>query len=335
LNRIIAALLPYAPRALVRRLSRHYIAGERLEDAVRTVRALMDQGACATIDVLGEEVVSKEQTRRAVATYREVLGAIRREGLEANISLKPTHLGLKLDPELCLANIRELVEEAERIGSFVRIDMEDASCTDATLAIYRRLRQRHENVGTVLQAYHRRTIADVNALLPLAPNLRICKGIYDEPRRVAYRDPEVIRASFTHAVERLLERGCYVAVATHDERLVFEALRTIDRLGIDHGRYELQMLLGVEEELRRIVIEQGHRLRVYVPFGHEWRAYALRRLRENPTLVGHLLRQMWRRRRTRALGEPAQNLKLPPRTTKRNERLTSSASPDVSLCREP
>jgi len=315
-NRIVARLLPLAPRAMVRYFSRHYIAGEQLSDAVRVVRELMDQGACATIDVLGEEVTTVAQTRAAVSTYHEVLEAIRRDRLDANISLKPTHMGLKIDPDLCHDNIASLAEVAAEMGCLVRLDMEDHSCTDATLQVYRRLRERFDNVGTVLQAYQRRTIADINGLMDLKPSLRICKGIYVEPRAVAYKDPEIVRQSFSYAVEKLLSGGSHVGIATHDERLVFDALRTVDRLGLGRGDYEFQMLLGVEEELRRTIIAQGHRLRVYVPFGREWLAYSIRRLKENPAIVGHVLRQMWRRRGVRTpLPAPAPKRKLPPSTT--------------------
>jgi len=296
LNRIIAHLLPYVPRGIVGRFSRHYIAGEQLDDAVRTVTTLMQQGACATIDVLGEEVGSVEDTRRAVATYRQVLEVIQRQGLDATISLKPTQMGLKIDPQLCHDNILALVQDAAGRGNTVTIDMEDHGCTGDTLQIYRRLRERHDNVGTVLQAYHRRTMADIRDLLPLSPQLRICKGIYVEPRSIAYKDPAIVRASFSHSVDRLLSGGAYVGIATHDERLVFEALKTIDRLGLSPAQYEFQMLLGVEPWLRQSILDQGHRMRVYVPFGSDWFAYSVRRLKENPAVVGHILRQMWRRR---------------------------------------
>jgi proline dehydrogenase len=294
-NRAVASVLPYIPRALVGHFSRPYIAGAHLEDAVAVVRGLMAEGCCATIDVLGEEVAEEAQTRAAVAMYQRTLEAIQREHLDANISIKPTHMGLKIDEELCFENLRGLAWDAANIGTSVRIDMEDSSCTDATLELYRRLHQENASVGTVLQARLRRTIDDVSALLPLVPSLRICKGIYQEPRALAYQDPQIVRESFAYAVHKLLAAGGYAAIATHDEWVVWAALRSIDELGIGPERYELQMLLGVEAELRHILVQQGHRLRVYVPYGPEWHAYSMRRLKENPEIVGHVMRNMLRR----------------------------------------
>jgi len=291
-NKIISMVLPYFPKPLVALFSRHYIAGEDLEDAVRVVRELMADGMCATIDVLGEEVTRKEQALQAVENYKQVLQAIDCENLDANISVKLTHMGLKIDKEFCFNNIRTLVKEAQKYKNFVRIDMEDSTCTDDTLDIYRRLREDHDNLGTVLQAYMRRTIKDINDLLSIHPNLRICKGIYREPREIAYKDKFIINKNFTYAVEKLITNGCYVGIATHDERLVWEALRMIDQYRLEKSHYEFQMLLGVDPQLRRIIVRDGHRLRVYVPFGKEWFAYSTRRLKENPNIVGHVIRNM-------------------------------------------
>ncbi len=294
MNKLISLTLPFVPKPIVGVFSRPYIAGEHMSDAVRVVRELMAEGACATIDVLGEEVKDKEKARNALANYMRVLDVIQEEKLDANISIKLTQLGLKIDKEFCFENIRTLVEAAKNHGNFVRIDMEDSSCTTDTLDIYRRLREEFDNVGTVLQAYLRRTIQDINDLLPLKPNLRLCKGIYVEPREIAYKDKVIINKNYAYALEKLLTGSAsYVGIATHDEKLVWEALRIIDQFHIDKSRFEFQMLLGVDPQLRRIIINSGYKLRVYVPFGTEWFAYSTRRLKENPNIVGYVLHNLW------------------------------------------
>ncbi len=291
-NSLVAATLPYVPKPIVGFFSKNYIAGEFLEDAVQTVKELMAQGMCATIDVLGEEVKKKEDSLAAVEEYKRTLKVIHEEKLDANISVKPTHMGLHLDKEFCYNNIKTLIEEAKKYNNFVRIDMEDSSTTDDTLDIYLRLQKEYDNVGTVLQSYLRRTISDINRLLPVKPNLRLCKGIYREPRTIAYKDKEIINYNYNYALKKLLTNGCYVGIATHDEKLVWYAQKLIEELGLQKDQYEFQMLLGVDHELRRILVNAGHRLRVYVPFGKEWFAYSTRRLKENPEIAGHIMRNI-------------------------------------------
>lgn len=291
-NKLIALTLPFVPKPIVGFFSRHYIAGDTLDDAVTLVRELNEQKMMATIDVLGEEVKEKEQSRKAVKLYKNVLEAIHNENLDANISVKPTHMGLKIDKEFCFQNIKELVSEAAKVNNFVRIDMEDASTTDDTIDIYLRLKKDFSNVGTVLQSYLRRTIADINHLIKHQSNLRYCKGIYNEKREIAYKDKSIINDNFKYGLEKLLRNGCYVGIATHDEKLVWHALKLIDQLQLKPEQYEFQMLLGVDHELRRILVGGGHRLRVYVPFGTEWFGYSTRRLKENPAIAGHILRDL-------------------------------------------
>lgn len=294
ISRAIGYTLPMVPTPLIAYFAKPYIAGERLDDAVKTVRQLMSEGACATIDVLGEETTHEDQARFAAETYKQVLQRINAEKLDANISLKPTHMGLRLNKELCYQNIRELVKQAKIYNNFVRIDMEDHSSTDLTLETFVRLREEFDNVGVVLQAYLRRTVSDINKLIPLHPNLRICKGIYLEPHSIAYKDRDIIVQNFAYALEKLMINNCYVGIATHDERVVWEALRIIDKYNIPHQKYEFQMLLGVEAPLRRMLLKAGHRLRVYVPFGKEWAAYSIRRLKENPHIVGHIVKNLFK-----------------------------------------
>jgi proline dehydrogenase len=204
-------------------------------------------------------------------------------------------LGLKIDQALCEENLSTIVARAAQLDNFVRIDMEDHTCTDSTLQLYRQMRERFPtSVGVVLQSYLHRTIADINGLLPLVPNIRICKGIYREPREIAWSDFETIRSNFIFATEKLLSAGAYVGIATHDPHLVWAGMKIVDCLGLDRDRYEFQMLLGVDPELRKIILSNGHRLRVYVPYGRDWYPYSIRRLRENPTVAHHVVRAMFR-----------------------------------------
>jgi len=200
--------MPWVPKWIVSRVARRYVAGETIDDAVRVLREMNREGAMGTVDVLGEEVREREKTEQAVSQYLELLDRIETDGLDANISIKPTMLGLKIDDDLCADNLMTVVGRAAELGNFVRIDMEDHSCTDATLRLYRRIHDVHpEAVGVVLQAYLRRTSADIANLLPLRPNIRICKGIYREPRAIAWKDFETIRANFVYNMETLLSAG--------------------------------------------------------------------------------------------------------------------------------
>jgi proline dehydrogenase len=291
-DRLVRLGLPVVPKFAVGRVARRYVAGSTIADAGRVIRELHQEGAVATVDVLGEEVTEEERARRAAEQYVQLLDIIDSEALPANVSIKPTMLGLKISEDVARANISAVVAAAAQRDNFVRIDMEDHTCTDATLAIYRHVLAEHGHVGVVLQSYMRRTLEDIDDLLPLGPNIRLCKGIYREPRAVAWKDFDTIRANFVYALEKMLSGGAYVAIATHDPYLVWAGMRAVDRLGLSPERYEFQMLLGVDPELRRIILAAGHRLRVYVPFGRDWYPYCVRRLRENPTIARHVLRGM-------------------------------------------
>jgi proline dehydrogenase len=289
LDRAIVRVLPAVPRPVVRRLSERYIAGATLPEACRVVGDLNREGKLATIDVLGEEITRREEASALLAEYEDVFETIEREELDSNISVKLTGLGLKLDYDFCRENIAELVRDAAKRANFVRIDMEDSSTTSDTLEIYRDLRdQGLDNVGIVLQAYMKRTLADVASLADLRPNVRVCKGIYVEPPEVAFQEFETVRMSFAEAIEALLDAGAYVAVATHDEWVVAEALTLIEQRALAPEQYEFQMLLGVRPELGDELIREGHRLRIYVPFGRQWYEYSIRRLQENPKIAGYI-----------------------------------------------
>jgi proline dehydrogenase len=289
LDRAIVRVLPVVPRSVVRRISDSYIAGTTLPDAVRVVRALNEQGKMATIDVLGEEVSNRREALEIVQAYHDVFEAIERERLDSNVSVKLTALGLNLAYELCRVNLLRVVRHAAESGNFVRIDMEDSSTTTETLQLYRELREEGlDNVGVVLQAYLRRTIRDIRDLAPLRPNVRLCKGIYVEPPLIAYQDYEEVRENFVRCLRELLQLGSYVGIATHDQFLIDEGTRLVAERGLTREQYEFQMLLGVRELAADRLVRDGHRLRIYVPFGEHWYQYALRRLQENPKMAGYV-----------------------------------------------
>ncbi len=291
-NRALVAILTRIPRPLVWVFAKNYIAGPTLEDGLRVVRRLNGKGCRATMDVLGEDVFHESEVRAYVDAYREMVRRIVAEGLDANISVKPTAMGLRISRELALEAVGEVLDEAARHGMFVRLDMEDSSVTAETLQLWRDLRARgYERVGVVLQSYLRRTLADVRDLAAEGASVRLCKGIYIEPRAVAYDDPWTIRHSFLDALEVLLRApGCHVGIATHDDWLIFHGRRLVRELAAGKDRYEFQMLLGVDEFLRDLVVAEGHPMRIYVPFGEGWHGYSIRRLVENPRLAVHITR---------------------------------------------
>ena len=300
-DRALVLTLPLAPRALVDRVAARYMAGATVEDALRTVRELAGEGLRATVDVLGEEVTNPAQADATVDEYVRVLGALRRDGVAGGVSVKLSALGLLASEREAERRLRRIVAAAD--GRFVRIDMEDSSTTDATLAIHRRLREDGiARIGVVLQAMLRRSLDDARRLLELGrPDVRVCKGIYVEPYSVAYTDPELIRRNFVLLCETLLAGDGRVAAATHDERLVYEVRRLAERLDPAGERHEFQMLLGVEPPLRELLLAAGARLRIYVPYGAESHAYALRRLQENPKVARYVLKDLRQTARERLL----------------------------------
>jgi proline dehydrogenase len=243
----------------------------------------------ATIDVLGEEITTWEEARHIGYEYENVFRAIDEQGLDSNVSIKLTGLGLKLDYGLCRDIVERLVRHAAERKNFVRIDMEDSTCTDDTLRLYRELRAAGlDNVGVVLQSRLRRTLDDIESLSDLTPNVRLCKGIYLEPEEIAFQGFDEVRENFVDALEALLARGSYVGIATHDEWLIEEGGRLVRAHERSPAEYEFQMLLGVRRERGTHLVREGHRLRIYVPYGEEWYAYSLRRLQENPKIAGYI-----------------------------------------------
>ncbi len=295
LNRAVVAVLPILPRSFVALFSNRYIAGEHLEDAVETIRNLNRQNILATIDLLGENITQQEEATRDKEMWFRILDTIDREKLNANISIKLTQLGLKLDKAFCTENVREIVAYADQYHNFVRIDMEDSSCTDDTLDILYRVRKEHANVGAVIQAYLKRSEADILELARQGVNVRICKGIYKEPPEIAYKDRDAIRQNYLRLLDIMFEHNAYVGIATHDRFLIEKALERIQVNGIPQDQYEFQMLLGVGEEYRLELVRMGHRLRVYVPFGEQWFAYSLRRMKENPKVAGYVIKNLFKK----------------------------------------
>lgn len=291
-DKFIANSVPVIPRPLVRVISGRYIAGEKVKEAVESIRELNREGCAATVDLMGESTDDKAQAAQKLAEYKEVIDAIESNGLNSGLSVKLTGLGLWVDEELCRANLEEIVEYAAERGRFVRIDMESSLQTGSTVELALDMHRRHRSTGTVIQAYMRRSLGDVTRLIEAGVTARLCKGIYDEPREVAYKDFDVVRENYVLLMEEYLRSGVYLGIATHDEYLVWHALRLIHRLDVPGDRYEFQMLLGVDEELRRILVEAGHRVRVYVPFGDEWYEYSTRRLKENPKIAGYVARDV-------------------------------------------
>lgn len=289
-SRLVVTTLPLVPKTLVGRVASRYVAGESLDDALATVKDLNQQGAMATVDVLGEEVTERSKAEAAVEEYIRLFQAIEAEGLDSNVSIKPTLLGLKIEEQFCQKNIEEITVVAKDVSNFVRIDMEDRTCTDATLRIYHHLQARYGNLGAVLQAYMRRTLQDIEELPSESANIRLCKGIYIEPRKTAWKGYQTVRHNFLSALEKAIAQGVYVGIATHDEYLVCASMGLLDRYRVPRDRYEFQMLLGVDEVMRQIILDGGHRLRVYVPYGGDWYPYSIRRLRENPEVAGHVAR---------------------------------------------
>lgn len=296
---MIAGLLPHMPKRAVWRFSKRYIAGETLDEAMAACRALNAGGMKTTLDLLGEFITSLGEASRNKEEYLRIIDRAQAEGIDGNYSLKPTSFGLLLDKEACYRNVREVVARAASHGNFVRIDMEDSACTSAEIELYKRLKAEFpRGVGLVLQAYLRRTQADIGAMLPLhseaAPlNFRLCKGIYIEPESVAFKDREEIRRHYLEDLETLLRAGVYVGIATHDRPLVDGALALVEKYKLPRDKYEFQMLYGVTPELRRSLVEKGHVLRVYVPFGREWFAYSTRRLKENPSIASHIIKALF------------------------------------------
>jgi proline dehydrogenase len=289
-NNLVVKIVQLMPKSVVGFFSKKYIAGETLQTAVDFVKKLNAKGIYATMDVLGESVANKEESLQAKNQALEVLDAINKNKLMANLSIKPTQMGLAIDEQFAYDQILEIVKRAAKYNNFVRIDMEDSPYTDKTINVYKRIYEQYKNVGVVIQSYMRRSFDDVVALNKIGTNYRLCKGIYVEPASIAYKGKQEVRDNYLKLLDVMFKDGNYVGIATHDKPLIDAAYTRIKEKNIPKERFEFQMLLGVREDLRDKINNDGYKIRIYVPFGKDWYAYSVRRLKENPSMAGHIVK---------------------------------------------
>jgi len=292
-NNFIVSVVRKMPKSMVQFFSSKYIAGETLDSAVDLVKELNLKGIYATLDVLGESVNDIDKATAVFNKTMKVFDAISNNSLMANLSVKPTQLGLSFDEELAYKHILILVKRAGELDNFVRIDMEDSPYTDATIRIFKRIFEEYNNVGIVLQAYLKRTYSDTILLNKLGADYRLCKGIYIEPVSISYKDKQAIRDNYVKVLECMLKNGNYVGIATHDKYLINEAYRLIKENNVPKDKFEFQMLLGVRSDLRDKIKNYGYKVRIYVPFGEDWYPYSIRRLKENPQIAGHIIKNIF------------------------------------------
>ena len=287
------------PKKLVWVFSKEYIAGETIDEAVEVAKKLNAEGIMATIDVLGEFITNLAEAEANKQEYLEVIEKAEKAKVDGNYSLKPTSFGLLIDKEVAYQHMREIVAKAASYNNFVRIDMEDTPCTDMEIVLFRKIKAEFpENVGLVFQSYLKRTHQDIKDLkdihskeFPL--NFRLCKGIYVEPEEICYKKYEDINSHFLDDLELMFQEGMYPGIATHDKPLIDGAYELIKKYNVPKDRYEFQMLYGVTPALRKSILDQGHRMRVYVPFGKQWFGYSTRRLKENPAMASVIIKAIF------------------------------------------
>jgi len=298
-NKMIAAMLPYFPKKLIWIFSKRYIAGESIVDAIRVSKELNAQGIKVTIDILGEFITNLDEAEKNKIEYIELIDKIQKEKIDGNYSVKPSMFGLLLNPEVCHKHIREIVAKAASYNNFIRVDMEDSPCTDLEIELYRKLKAEFpKNVGLVVQAYMKRTLSDLKNLMDIHSlatplNYRLCKGIYIEPAAIAYKKYEEINEHYLEDLEFMFMNGIYPGIATHDKPLVEGAYKLIEKYKVSKDKYEFQMLYGVTPELRKSIVNNGHTMRVYVPFGKQWFGYSTRRLKENPKMASLIIKALF------------------------------------------
>ncbi len=289
----LVAIIGKMPDALIWRFAQRYIAGSELIHGLEAMRQLHERNRLITMDILGEDTRCDDDAEHAVSEYLELIDGITSTNLSANISVKLTQLGLKLDYGRTLERVRKLAKYATENGFFFRMDMEDSTTTDQTFRLYWDLRIEYPRTGTVVQAYLKRSLDDVKTLLSGGhTDLRICKGIYVESPEIAYKDYQQIRENYLAILRIILDGNGYPAIATHDRWLIDQALNEINARKLDPHAYEFQMLYGIGDRIQQDLIRAGHRVRVYVPFGAAWKAYSMRRFRENPTLAWYVLKNL-------------------------------------------
>ena len=298
-NRFIAAILPWFPKKFIWLFSKSYISGETIDDAIRVSKEFKKNNIDITIDVLGEFITTLGEAEENKKEYLDLIDVTNKSGIDGNFSVKPTFFGLLIDKEECYKHIREIVAKASTYNNFIRIDMEDSSCTDMEIELFRRLQKEYPaNVGLVVQAYLKRTLDDIKSLSDLNSdkhplNFRLCKGIYIEPAEIAYKKYEEINRHFLEDLEYMFKNKIYVGIATHDKPLVEGAYSLIREYNVPKTMYEFQMLYGVTPGLRESIVKDGHRMRVYVPFGTKWFGYSTRRLKENPKMASHIIKALF------------------------------------------
>ncbi len=298
-HEMVANLLPHLPQSFVWKFSKEYVAGKNIEEAIENAEFLNNQSVETTIDVLGEFITSLDQAEANKQEYLELIDRTHNAGLKTSYSIKPTFFGLLLDKAICRGHIREVVAKAASYGRFVRIDMEDSPCTDMEIEIFRELKQEFPgSVGLVIQAYLKRTYSDIESLADLNTpedpvNLRLCKGIYVESADIAYKDHDEINANYLKDLELMLEKKMFPAIATHDAELVEGAYALLEKHKVEKDKYEFQMLYGVTPALRQSILDRGHSMRVYLPFGADWFGYCTRRLKENPRMVSMAIKALF------------------------------------------
>tara|TARA_R110002050_G_scaffold95106_3_gene197960 strand:+ start:883 stop:1794 length:912 start_codon:yes stop_codon:yes gene_type:complete len=298
-NKMIANMLPYMPKKLIWLFSKRYIAGEGMEEGLEASRKLNEQNIEVTIDLLGEFITSLEQAEENKKQYLEIIERFTSENIRGNFSLKPTMFGLLIDQEVCYQHLREIVAKAAEKNNFIRIDMEDSQCVGVELELFKKLKKEFSgHVGLVIQAYLKRTLNDLVNFSNFPSNghplnFRLCKGIYVEPKQIAYKDYQEVRNHFLEDLEFMFKNKMYAGIATHDKYLVEEAMKLIDKYQVPKSMYEFQMLYGVTPELRNSIVEAGHKMRVYVPFGKQWFNYSTRRLKENPEIASHIIKALF------------------------------------------
>lgn len=299
INKAIASILPLMPERLIWQFSKSYIAGESTDAAISASKDLNAKGITVTIDILGEFIKTLDEAEKNRDEYLALIDTVQASNIDGNYSVKPTMFGLLIDKAACLGYIRPIVKKAADYGNFVRIDMEDSTCVDDEIEIFRTLKKEFpENVGLVLQAYLRRTHDDIKAMLDLNSddipvNYRLCKGIYVEPKEVAFQDYDEVNRHYLENLEFMFKNGIFAAIATHDVPLVQGAMALLKKYNVPKNRYEFQMLYGVTPELRKSIVDAGHSMRVYVPYGKQWFGYSTRRLKENPKMASYIIKALF------------------------------------------
>lgn len=299
LNSVIIKLVELFPKSFIYLFASRYIAGEKLEDAVELVKELNTKKILATMDVLGEDTTNVEEANSAVEEALKVLDTINSEKLNSTLSIKLTQIGLKLSYDLCLQNMKKILDKAKELNNYIEIDMEDSSCTVDTINIFKDLRKEYSNCGMVMQAYLRKGEMYLKDALEFlrGSSVRLCKGIYNEPPEIAFKRKQEIRDNFLKLLEFLFKENIYVGIATHDIKLINGAKELIKKYDKTNNDFEFQMLLGVKVDLRDKLVAEGYKVRIYVPYGTHWYKYSIRRMKENPELPIAIIKNIFAKRR--------------------------------------